>query len=334
MNVTSEKNSEKYIVSSSPHILSGNSTRRIMLFVIIAMLPANIMGVIYFGLSSLITIAISVISAVGFEALFNVITKKRQTISDLSAVVTGLLLAMNVPPNVPFYIPLIGSFVAIVIVKMLFGGIGQNFANPAITARLVLVLSFSSEMTAWVSPFWYKNSGNVADAISTITPLAAQPILSENNLVLPYSFSDMFFGLTGGCFGETCALALILGGLFLIVTKVISPSTPIAYIGTFAILSYIYSGSLNFTIFEVLGGGLLIGAFFMATDYSTTPLTIKGKIIFGVGCAVITFVIRNFGSLPEGVSFAILFMNLLTPYIDKLCKIAPLGTKKSPKEAK
>lgn len=315
-------------VSPSPHRSSGLSTQKLMLMVIIALLPAAVTGCVYFGFHAAFVLVETIIYCVVFEALFNVVTKRTQTVSDLSAVVTGLLLGMNLPATVPFYVPLIGSFFAIVIVKQLFGGIGQNFANPAIAARIVLMVSFSSHMTNWMIPFSYKT-----DVVTGATPLAAAWYNNGSAMVSPFTWQDMLLGKTGGCIGETCALALIIGGIFLIVTKVISPATPAAFIGVFAVLTLLYTGSLTMTVYQLLAGGLMIGAFFMATDYATTPLTTKGKLIFGTGCAVITFVIRQFGSFPEGVSFSILLMNLLTPYIDKLCRTHPLGAKKPVKEA-
>ncbi|MGN0599008.1 MAG: RnfABCDGE type electron transport complex subunit D [Oscillospiraceae bacterium] len=311
-------------VSPSPHRSAGLTTQKIMLMVIIALLPAAVMGCVYFGVKAALVLIQCIIYCVAFEWLFAVAAKKQQTVSDLSAVVTGLLLGMNLPATVPFYIPLIGSFFAIVIVKQLFGGIGQNFANPAIAARIVLMVSFSSEMTNWVLPF---------DTATGATPLAAGWYDNGSAMVSPFTFKDMLLGSTGGCIGETCALALIIGGIFLIVTRIISPATPIAFIGVFGALTLIYTGSLTVTVYQLLAGGLMIGAFFMATDYATTPLTTKGKIVFGTGCAIITFVIRQFGSFPEGVSFSILLMNLLTPYIDKLCRTKPLGANKPVKEA-
>lgn len=306
-----------------------------MLMVIIALVPAAMAGCVFFGPRAAFVLAMCIACCIIFEALSNVIMKREQTVGDLSAIVTGLLLGMNLPATVPFYIPVIGSFVAIVIVKQLFGGIGQNFANPAIAARIVLMLSFSAQMSEWVKPYWY--SGFV-DAESSATPLAASWLnYTENGSTYkmsPFTLSEMFFGETGGCIGETCAAALIAGGLFLIFTKIISPATPLAFIGSFALLTLIYTGSTVETVYGVLAGGLLIGAFFMATDYATTPLTTSGKIIFGIGCAIVTFVIRNFGSYPEGVSFSILLMNLLTPYIDKLTKLVPLGAKPVPKGGK
>lgn len=320
-------------VSPSPHRSGGLSTAKVMAMVVIALLPSAVMGCIYFGPRAAAVLLVTTTSAVVFEALFNIIAKKEQTISDLSAVVTGLLLGMNLPASVPFYIPVIGSFIAIVIVKQLFGGIGQNFANPAITARIVLMVSFS-QMTSWVVPYWYRDGSSAADAVTGATPLAAGWLDNGSSMVSPFTFRQMLLGETGGCIGETCALALIIGGLFLIVTRIISPATPIAFIGTFGVLTLLYTGSVTMTVYQLLAGGLMIGAFFMATDYATTPLTTSGKIVFGVGCAVITFVIRQFGNFPEGVSFSILLMNLLTPYIDKICRTHPLGAKKPVKKAK
>ncbi len=304
------------------------STAKIMLMVIIALLPAAIAGCVFFGARAAAVLAVCIVSCVVFEALCRVIMKKEQTISDLSAVVTGLLLGMNLPVTVPFYVAIIGSFIAIVIVKQLFGGIGQNFANPAIAARIVLMLSFAGEMSNWVKPYWYSG---VVDTETSATPLAAEWLgYAENGVqykAAPFTLSEMFWGETGGCIGETCSALLILGGLFLIVTGVISAATPAAYIGSFALLTFLYTGSTVETVYGVLAGGLLIGAFFMATDYATTPITTKGKIIFGIGCGLITFIIRTFGSYPEGVSFSILLMNLLTPYIDRLTKTVPFGAR-------
>ncbi|MCM1329810.1 MAG: RnfABCDGE type electron transport complex subunit D [Ruminococcus sp.] len=304
------------------------STTKIMLAVIIALVPAAAAGCVFFGPRAAGVLALCIACSIIFEALFNVVTKRKQTVGDLSAIVTGLLLGMNLPATVPFYIPIIGSFVAIVIVKQLFGGIGQNFANPAIAARIVLMLSFSGQMSNWVKPYWYTS---VVDAETSATPLAASWLDYTANgtayKMSPFTLGEMFFGETGGCIGETCAAALIAGGLFLMIARVISPATPVAYIGSFALFTLIATGSLVETAYGVLAGGLLIGAFFMATDYATTPVTTKGKIIFGIGCGFITFIIRTFGSYPEGVSFSILLMNLLTPYIDRLTRLTPLGAK-------
>ncbi|MDE7302712.1 MAG: RnfABCDGE type electron transport complex subunit D [Oscillospiraceae bacterium] len=316
-------------VSPSPHRAEDMSTSRIMLLVIIALFPAAMAGCVFFGPRAAAVLAVCIAACIIFEALCRIIMKKEQTVGDLSAVVTGLLLGMNLPATVPFYVAVIGSFVAIVIAKQLFGGIGQNFANPAIAARIVLMLSFTPYMSNWVKPYWYSDA---VDAETSATPLVAEWFTYTENgaayKMAPFTLSEMFWGETGGCIGETCAALLILGGLFLIVTKVISPATPVAFIGSFALLTLLYTGSTVETVYGVLAGGLLMGAFFMATDYATTPLTTKGKIVFGIGCGLITFIIRSFGSYPEGVSFSILLMNLLTPYIDKLTKASPFGAKK------
>ncbi len=321
-------------VSPSPHRATTMSTARIMLMVILALLPSAIAGCVFFGVNAAIVLAVCISSCVVFEFLSRKIMKREQTVSDLSAVVTGLLLGMNLPATTPIYVAVIGSFIAIVIVKQLFGGIGQNFANPAIAARVVLMLSFTDSMTSWVVPYWYTD---VVDVTTGATPLTASWInYTESGTaykMAPFTLGEMFFGETGGCIGETCAAALLAGGIFLIVTGIISAATPVAYIGSFALLTFLYTGSAVETLYGILAGGLLIGAFFMATDYATTPVTTKGKIIFGIGCGLMTFIIRNFGSYPEGVSFAILLMNLLTPFIDKLTIIKPFGAKQPVKKA-
>ena len=321
--------------SPSPHRATTMSTARIMLMVILALLPSAVAGCMFFGPRAAAVLAVCVISSVAFEALSRKIMKREQTISDLSAVVTGLLLGMNLPATTPLYIAVIGSFIAIVIVKQLFGGIGQNFTNPAIAARIVLMLSFTDSMTNWVVPYWYTDA---VDVTTGATPLTASWFdYTESGVaykMAPFTLGEMLWGETGGCIGETCAIALIAGGIFLILTRIISAATPVAYIGSFALLTFIYTGSAVETLYGILAGGLIIGAFFMATDYATTPVTTKGKIIFGLGCGLMTFIIRTFGSFPEGVSFAILLMNLLTPYIDKLTLTKPFGAKYPDKAAK
>ena len=294
-----------------------------MLNVIIAMLPALAAATIIFGIKALVLTVICCACCVLFEWLFCKITKKDSTIHDLSAVVTGMLLAFNLPVDIPVYMAVIGCFASIVVVKMLFGGIGQNFANPAITGRIILMLSFTASMTTWTAPFSYLEG---ADAVSTATPLVSDE--------LP-SLLDMFFGIRGGCLGETCIAALLIGGVYLCIRKLIQPTTPLAFIGTVAVLTLLYSGfDVTYTLYQLMSGGLFLGAIFMATDYATTPLTQKGKLIFGIGCGVFTFLIRQFASLPEGVSYSILLMNILTPYIDKISMPKPLGAKKEPKEVK
>lgn len=293
----------KLKLAVSPHIHSGKSTSGIMRDVLISLLPAAIAGTVIFGLRSLLVIAICVAACVGFEALFNFIIKKDQTIGDLSAAVTGLLLALNLPANIPLWQCVIGSLFAIVVVKCLFGGIGCNPVNPAITARVFMLIAFGS-MTVQAFP-------TVVDTVSSATPLS----LGEG-AAMP-SLLDLFLGLNGGAIGETCVLALILGFVYLLVRRVITWHIPVAYIGTVFVCSFFMEG-MDFTsaLAMILSGGLFIGAIFMATDYVTSPATAAGKLIFGLGAGLITFVIRYFGVYPEGVSFAILFMNILTPYID------------------
>lgn len=313
----------KLIVEPSPHIRGAMSTQKVMLNVIIAMLPALAAATIIFGIKALVLTVICCACCVLFEWLFCKVTKKDSTIHDLSAVVTGMLLAFNLPVDIPVYMAVIGCFASIVVVKMLFGGIGQNFANPAITGRIILMLSFTASMTTWTAPFSYLEG---ADAVSTATPLVSDE--------LP-SLLDMFLGIRGGCLGETCIAALLIGGVYLCVRKLIQPTTPLAFIGTVAVLTLLYSGfDVTYTLYQLMSGGLFLGAIFMATDYATTPLTQKGKLIFGIGCGVFTFLIRQFASLPEGVSYSILLMNILTPYIDKISMPKPLGAKKEPKEVK
>ncbi len=304
----------KLISSVSPHITSIRTTQNIMLDVIIALLPAAVASVLIFGARTLLIIGVCILTCVLCEWLFEKICKKENTITDLSAVVTGILLAFNLPVSIPVWQAMLGSFVAIVIVKQLFGGIGQNFANPAITARIVLMTAFSGTMTNWVFP----------DAVSTATPLA---LLSKGELSALPSYKDMLLGVRGGCLGETCVLALFIGGVYLLIRKVITWHTPVAFIGTVLIMSVIFDRE---PLYQLMSGGLLLGAFFMATDYATTPVTKSGKIVFGVGCGLITVLIRFWGNIPEGVSFSILLMNILTPYISRLTQSKPLvgGNKK------
>ncbi len=304
-----------YLIEPSPHIRSDITTQKIMLNVLIALLPSVIAGTFIFGLRALVLVVLCATFCVIFEYLFNLITKREQTVSDLSAVVTGVLLGMNLPPALPIYMAAIGSFAAIIVVKQLFGGLGQNFANPAITARIVLMLSFGKYMTAWSAPIDWKNS--VADTVSSATPLAYPDSLP--------SYSDMFFGLRPGCIGETCIAALLVGGLYLIILGIIDPVTPLAFIGTVAVCSLIGGKDV---LMQLMSGGLVLGAFFMATDYATSPLTRAGKLIFAVGCGLITSLIRFFGVYPEGVSFSILIMNIMTPLIDRYVHQRPYGKKR------
>ena len=312
------------IVSASPHIRTTRTTRGIMRDVVLALLPALIAAVWLFGLRALAVTAVSVVSCVGFEALMRMVMKKEQTVGDLSAVVTGMLLAFSLPATLPLWMIPIGALAAIVVVKQMFGGIGQNFANPAVTGRIVLMLSFATQMTAWAAP---GSSGGI-DAVSAATPLRA--LVSEGVRALP-GLWEMLLGRHGGSLGETCALALLLGGVYLCVRKVITPLIPACFLGTVALFSLLYGQfDWSFTAYQLLGGGLLLAAIFMATDYSTSPAHWKGKIVFAVGCGLITCLIRFFGNMPEGVSFAILLMNLLVPSIEKICAPKPFGKGRKP----
>ena len=310
---------EKLIVSSSPHIHSGASTQRIMLDVIIALLPATIASVVLFGLKSLLIVAVSVTTAVLSEFIFNLICKKKQTVGDLSAIVTGLLFALNLPSSVTLWQIIVGAVFAIIVVKCLFGGIGCNFANPAITARVFVLIAFASSVGGG-------NQTQFADPalVAGATPLEAM----KGDAELP-SLLDMLLGNRGGAIGETCAIALILGFVYLVVRRVIHWHTPVIFVGSVFVLSFLLGGfDVTYATYQILSGGLLIGAIFMATDYSTTPTNSLGKMVFALGCGIITVLIRQFGSYPEGISFAILFMNILAPYIEGWTRRRPLGGKK------
>ncbi|MBO5021763.1 MAG: RnfABCDGE type electron transport complex subunit D [Clostridia bacterium] len=300
-------------VTSSPHIRHQDTTNGIMLDVIIALLPAAVFGCILFGIKAVFVLITCIATAVLSEFLWNKILKKPNTIGDLSAVVTGLLLGMNLSSELPVWMAAIGSAVAIIVVKQMFGGIGCNFANPAIAARIVLLVSFPAAMTRFIVP--------VEHTMSSATPLVA---LSDSaaELAVPLTTKNLFFGMHSGCIGETSAFLLIIGGLYLVMRRVISPVTPISFVGTVALLSLISGENLNVAIF---GGGLMLGAIFMATDYTTSPTTQWGKLIFGIGCGIITFVIRKFAAVPEGVSYAILIMNILVPYINRATLRKPFG---------
>lgn len=295
----------KLRISVSPHIHGSKSTRGFMLDVIIALLPATIAGVIIFGLQALVIIAACVGTSVACEALFNLAVKRKQTIGDLSAIVTGLLLALNLSVNIPVWQACVASAFAIIVVKCLFGGLGCNIVNPAITARVFMLVAFGS-MTASAFP-------KALDTVSGATPLAE---LAAGTVP---SLKDLFLGNVGGTIGETCSLALLIGAAYLLVRKVISWHIPVSFIATVFLFSLCVEG-FDFTkaLAWVLSGGLLLGAFFMATDYVTSPTTPKGSIIFGIGAGVITCLIRFWGVYPEGVSFAILLMNIVNPFIDML----------------
>ena len=308
---------EKLITSASPHIHSGASTRRIMLDVIIALLPAAIASAVIFGMRANVILLTCIVSAVLAEALFNLIPRRKQTVGDLSAVVTGLLLGLNLSTNVPVWQCVIGSVFAVVVVKALFGGLGRNFANPAITARVFMLIAFSS-VAGGAMPA-------VVELEASATPLEQ---LANGASQLP-SLLDMFIGTYGGAIGETCTAALLLGFIYLLVRKVIRWHIPVVFIGTVFVCSLIASGDVEYALYQILGGGLFLGAIFMATDYVTCPITTKGKVVFALGCGLITFIIRYFCAYPEGVSFSILIMNLLVPYIERFTGNKPLGGSKN-----
>ena len=328
----------KLIASSSPHIRSNEDTRSIMLDVIIALLPALAWSVYCFGWKALLLTAVSVVSCVFFEWAYRKVMKKSCMVGDLSAVVTGILLSFVCPVDLPWWVIIIGAFFSIVVVKQLYGGIGCNFLNPALAGRAILLASYATAMTTWSLP---SSKKALADVISTATPLQ---IMKEGTvekfaeLTTNYTVGDMFIGRIGGSLGEVSALALLLGGAWLLIRKVISWHTPVAFIGTVAILTLISApagiDNVQYMLYNVFGGGLMLGAFFMATDYATSPVTKPGQLIFGIGCGLITCFIRRFGSYPEGVCYSILIMNCTTWLLDKYIRPTIYGAvKKEKKEA-
>ena len=303
----------KLIVTAAPHITSADSTQKIMQRVCLALVPTLIVSVLWYGISALILTAVTVAACVLFEMGYCKLMGKENPTGDFSAVVTGLLLAFNMPASLPWWMAIVGSFVAIVVVKQLFGGMGYNFANPAIVGRIAMALGYTGAMPKYVFP------ANGIDAFASATPLA---VASE---VGSAGYMTLLIGKHGGVLGETCAITIILGGIYLIWTKVISPVIPVTYLATAAVLSVCFGMD---PIYQLLSGGILLGAFFMATDYVTSPTTDKGKVVFGIGLGVITMLIRRFGTMNEGVSFAILLMNLVVPYIDVLTRQDKLGIAK------
>ena len=325
----------KLIATSSPHIRAAENTRSIMLDVIIAMMPALIWAIVKFGFRALLLTAVSAAGCVFFEWGYRKIMKKPQSVNDLSAVVTGILLAFVCPVNMPYWMILVGDFFAIVVVKQLFGGIGKNFINPALAGRAALVASYAGTMSgAWADPQagWVPVVGT-ADVVTAATPLAYMKTGDMAGLTSQYSVADMFLGNIGGSLGEVSALLLIVGGLYLIWRKVINWQTPVAYIATVAVLTFLFpkggADNLQFMLYSIFGGGLMLGAFFMATDYTTSPVTKAGQLIFGVGCGLLTVFIRYFGSYPEGVCYSIMIMNLVVALIDKAVKPSRFGVVKS-----
>ena len=326
----------KLIATSSPHIRAAENTRSIMLDVIIAMLPALVFAVIKFGFKALTLTAVSVVGCMIFEWGYRKLMKKPQSVGDLSAVVTGMLLAFVCPVTLPHWTILVGDFFAIVVVKQLFGGIGKNFINPALAGRAALVASYAGSMSSsWIDPAsgWAPILGGSADVVTTATPMALMKTGDMEALTGTYSMADMFIGNIPGSLGEISALMLLIGGLYLIWRKVISWHTPVAYIATVAVLTFLFprvgASNIEWMLYSVLGGGLFLGAFFMATDYTTSPVTKAGQLIFGVGCGLLTVFIRYFGSYPEGVCYSIMIMNLLVALIDKNVKPSRFGVVKS-----
>ncbi len=311
----------KLSVSSSPHIFSGVTTRTIMMGVTIALLPTLVASAFIFGWSVLLLTAVTVAACVGFEALWCFLMKKPMSIGDLSAVVTGLILAFNLPPAFPLWMAVIGAFISIIITKQLFGGLGLNFANPALVGRMVLQLSFTGDMITYV----YPASMQGVDILASSTPLYA---LRDGTVPL----LDMLLGTHAGVLGETCAITLIMGGVFMIATRIISPLIPAFYIGGTFLFTFLFglgdlsvSVSLFQSFASIFGGGLLLGAFFMATDYTTSPYTRSGKIVYGLILALFTATIRQWSNAPEGVSYALLLANLIVPYINSICRQRPMG---------
>ena len=322
-----------------PQVRAKRGTREIMLDVIIALLPALCVGVWQFGAQALIPLAVSVVSCVVFEWAYRKLLKKPQSIGDLSAVVTGMLLAFVCPPTLPYWMIIIGAFFAIVVVKQLYGGIGCNFLNPALAGRAALLASYATAMTTWAVPMSKLSAfGSNADAVTSSTPLAMMKNGDFATLTSTYSVVDMFLGRVGGSLGEVSALMLLLGGVYLVIRKVISWHIPVAYIATVAILTLIAApagiSGVDYMLYNVFGGGLMLGAIFMATDYATSPVTKPGQIIFGIGCGLLTCFIRRFGSYPEGVCYSILIMNCTTWLLDKYIRPTIYGApKKEKKEA-
>lgn len=346
MSIKKEDIPKLLTVSASPHIQNDDSVNSIMWTVFIFLLPAAVFGIIAFGWFSLLVILVSIVSSISFEALTQRLRERESTVYDGSAALTGLLIGMNMPPNVPLYIPVIASFFAIAIVKQAFGGLGYNWVNPAIAARVFAFVAWPTHMTNWVTPFVY----DISDGVTTATPLGALKsalmndpgaangpyellsTVSKNVLRTDTEIWRLFFGLKGGCIGEISIFLLLVAAIYLIYRKIITLDIPVSYIGTVVLMAWIFDG-LRFgngffsgdPVFHLLTGGLVLGAFFMATDMVTTPITTKGRVIFGIGCGLMTMLIRMYGSYPEGVSLSILFMNMFTPAIDRYIKIKPLG---------
>ena len=318
--------SQPLSVSSSPHLSGKKTTRSLMLDVIIALVPALAVATYFWGPRAILLTLVSVISCVVFEYLYRRLMKQDNSIGDLSACVTGVLLAFCLPVNAPYWIAILGAFFAIIIVKQLFGGLGKNFMNPALAARCFL-FSYPTIMTTWAAPGQWPGLISAADAVTTATPLAE---MHKGMLPEGVTLPQMFIGEIGGCLGEVSAAMLILGGVYLVVRKVISPRIPLWYIGTVAVLTFLFpmggQDRLYWMLYSILGGGLMLGAIFMATDYVTSPITKRGQVIYAIGCGLLTVFIRYFGSYPEGVSYSILVMNAFAWMFDKFGKAHRFGT--------
>jgi electron transport complex protein RnfD len=335
--MTGDYKALKLIASSNPHIRNNEDTRSIMLDVIIALVPALAWSIYRFGFRALFSALVSVASAMCWEWLYRKALKKPQMLGDLSAAVTGLLLAMVCPVTLPYWMLVVGNFFAIVIVKQLYGGLGKNFMNPALAGRAALVACYSTQMTSWIA------AGEKAplslsgvDVVTAATPMALMKS-DFATLTATHSIGDMFIGWIGGSAGEISSMMLLIGGLYLIFRKVISWHIPVAYIGTVALLALLFphgNDPVQYMLYSVCGGGLMLGAFFMATDYVTSPVTKKGQLIFGVGCGLLTVFIRTFGSYPEGVCYSILLMNCTVWIIDKHVKPVRFGVDPAAEKAK
>ncbi len=329
--------SGKLLVSTSPHVGSTWTTKKIMGAVIASLSPAFFASVYFYGFYPVLVTILSIGSAILAEFLYNKVAKQKLTIADGSAAVTGFILALCLPPVLPLYIPVIGAFFAIIVVKMLFGGLGRNFANPAAAARIFLLLAFSSAMTSFAEPVdwsrgfveagfaYFRGIGHNIDAITTATPLVS---IGEGNLA-SINLLDMLYGNIGGSMGEVSAIAIIIGGVFLICTKVIDWKVPTTVIVSTVLFTLLFYQDVDYILPMLLSGGLLFGAFYMVTDYATSPNTHIGRVLFAFGVSFFTVLIRRYGGYPEGVSFAILLMNLCTPFIDRFVILAPFGKRES-----
>lgn len=322
----------RYVVSASPHVTSARTTRNIMLDMVIALMPAVIASFLLYGLYPVLAVLLSTAGAVFGEYFYNLVRQKKHTVSDLSAVVTGIILGLNLPPVIPLYVPLVGGVFATLIVKMLFGGIGRNFANPAITARIFLLLAWTAPMTRFVNPVDLSfGAGELikyfdSTAVDVVARTTATPLFYlKDGITSGVSALDLFLGRIGGSAGEVSALAVLIGGVWLAARRVIDLKIPLIYVLTYFVFTCIFYNSAAVAGLGILSGGLLFGAVFMATDYSTSPDTFRGVVIYAIGCGLLTAVFRKFGTMPEGVSFAILIMNIVTPLLDKYVRPRPFG---------